>query len=410
MVQTVTGNPSSITHTYDDGPNSYTISATATDEDGTFSANTRGVTVNNVAPTAIFNAPVSVNEGSLINLSISDPNDPSGTDITAGFQYAFDCGSGYGAWGSSNNASCPTTDNGSLTVKGKIRDKDGGEEEHTATVTVNDVLPTSVNAGGPYSSIVGQPVTITGSATCVTVDACTFAWDLDNDGLYDDAAGASIINTWNTLGTYTIGLQVTDNDGNAVTNSTTVNIAGITHSITLESGWNLVSFNVHPADTSIAAVLSSIAGNYNLVYAWDATGAHSGSGNWLKYDPGVPFGNSLTNLSETTGFWIHMTAADTLDVVGSIPVATNITLSTGAGGWNLVGYSSAGSSSLPAALSDHGVTDFTMVYAYHASDTTDPWKLFDKSAPSWVNDLTDMAPGWGYWVYVTSTSTWHVEY
>ena len=34
--QVVTGNPSSVTHTYADGPNSYTISATATDEDGTF--------------------------------------------------------------------------------------------------------------------------------------------------------------------------------------------------------------------------------------------------------------------------------------------------------------------------------------------------------------------------------------
>ena len=43
------------------------------------------------------------------------------------------------------------------------------------------------------------------------------------------------------------------------------------HSISLVPGWNLVSFNVHPTDTAIAAVLSSIAGNYNLVYAWDAT-------------------------------------------------------------------------------------------------------------------------------------------
>src|SRR5262249_44400253 len=36
--QTVTGNPSSATHVYADGPNNYTISATATDEDGTYAA------------------------------------------------------------------------------------------------------------------------------------------------------------------------------------------------------------------------------------------------------------------------------------------------------------------------------------------------------------------------------------
>ena len=34
----MTGNPSSVTHVYADGPNSYTVSATATDEDGTFAA------------------------------------------------------------------------------------------------------------------------------------------------------------------------------------------------------------------------------------------------------------------------------------------------------------------------------------------------------------------------------------
>src|SRR5262249_38713143 len=50
--QVVPGNPSSVTHVYAVGPNNYTISATATDEDGTYPAgNTVAVTVNNVVPT-----------------------------------------------------------------------------------------------------------------------------------------------------------------------------------------------------------------------------------------------------------------------------------------------------------------------------------------------------------------------
>ena len=49
--QIVAGNPSSVTHVYADGPNNYTISATATDEDGAYAAgNTVDVTVNNVSP------------------------------------------------------------------------------------------------------------------------------------------------------------------------------------------------------------------------------------------------------------------------------------------------------------------------------------------------------------------------
>src|SRR5262249_43173228 len=75
--QTVTGNPPSVTHVYTDGPNRYTISATATDEDGTYPAgNTVAVTVNNVAP-ALSNVSIisPISEGSPTMLSgvMSDP-------------------------------------------------------------------------------------------------------------------------------------------------------------------------------------------------------------------------------------------------------------------------------------------------------------------------------------------------
>jgi fibronectin-binding autotransporter adhesin len=49
-LQNVPGNPSSVTHVYDNGPANVTVSATATDEDGTYSSNTLAVTVNNAAP------------------------------------------------------------------------------------------------------------------------------------------------------------------------------------------------------------------------------------------------------------------------------------------------------------------------------------------------------------------------
>lgn len=45
-IQTVLDNPSSVTHIYREAPATRTISATATDEDGTFSANSINVTVN----------------------------------------------------------------------------------------------------------------------------------------------------------------------------------------------------------------------------------------------------------------------------------------------------------------------------------------------------------------------------
>jgi Ca2+-binding RTX toxin-like protein len=63
-VQAVAGDPSAVTHTYADGLAGYTITATATDEDGTFAAGPHSVTVNNVAPTVGFT-------GSGLNLDAS---------------------------------------------------------------------------------------------------------------------------------------------------------------------------------------------------------------------------------------------------------------------------------------------------------------------------------------------------
>ena len=57
-----------------------------------------------------------------------------------------------------------------------------------------------------------------------------------------------------------------------------------------------------------------------------------------------------------------------------------------------------------------GTTDFSLVYAYHASETANQWKLFDWTAPEWSNDLTELAPGWGYWAKVNADHTWEVKY
>ena len=141
-----------------DGPNDgQSVVVTATDSDGDFTSATFDLVVDNVAPTATLDAPTAVDEGDPINLSLSDPFDPSSDDTAAGFSYGFDCGDGggFGAFGSSSSTSCPTTDNGTLTVRGKIQDKDGGTSEFTTTVATNNVAPTAtfeapieVNQGG----------------------------------------------------------------------------------------------------------------------------------------------------------------------------------------------------------------------------------------------------------------------
>src|SRR3989440_12833744 len=122
-----------------------------TDKDGGFNIASFNVDIHNVAPTATFSNDGPVNEGSDFHLYLTAPSDPSGADTTAGFQYAFDCGSGYGAFSGTNSATCSTTDNGVRSVKGKIKDKDGGVSEYTASVTVNNVNPVVLAASGQSS-------------------------------------------------------------------------------------------------------------------------------------------------------------------------------------------------------------------------------------------------------------------
>jgi len=185
-----------------------------------------------------------------------------------------------------------------------------------------------------------------------------------------------------------------------------------THNIDLEAGWNLVSLNVQPVNTEIVAVLASIDGNFDLIYAWDASGAHADSGNWVKYDPNAPaYQNSLDYLDKTMGFWIHMLSSTTLEVTGYQPVTSQIPLLDDVGGWNLVAYPSSVNGVLPEVLSDHGVNDdFSLVYAYHANDAADPWKLYDRTSLPYSNDLLELAPGWGYWIKVSDDHDWNVEY
>ena len=77
----MTGNPASVTHTYADGPNNYAISATATDEDGTYAAgNTVAVTVQQCGADAGDQRRGDVNEGATYTLNLSSVRSGRGHD------------------------------------------------------------------------------------------------------------------------------------------------------------------------------------------------------------------------------------------------------------------------------------------------------------------------------------------
>lgn len=123
--------------TTDDGSRS--IKAKIMDDDGGVTEYAGTVAIANVAPAATFVAPAVVDVFDAFTLSLDSVVDP-GADT---FEYRFDCGSGYGAWGTGASASCPTSTIGTRAVKGEVRDDDGGSTEYTSSVAVVDrVAPT----------------------------------------------------------------------------------------------------------------------------------------------------------------------------------------------------------------------------------------------------------------------------
>ena len=126
-------------------------------------------------------------------------------------------------------------------------------------------------------------------------------------------------------------------------------------------------------------------------------------------DPLSP--DDLLTLDETQGFWIHMTTADTLVISGSAPSNTTIPLYITGGTWNLVSYPAATARVLPDALSTNGLgTSNFLIFSYRPVDSVDPWKMYDRSAEPYANDLLSMTAGWGYWIQVQAPATWNIPY
>jgi hypothetical protein len=119
-----------------DGPSTHAVGVRSTSPDGATAVDTVQVTVRNVAPTATINAPSDAAAGAPFTVSLDNSADASSADTAAGFSYAFDCGTGFGTYGSASSHTCIATTPGTQTVSARIRDKDGGVSTYSAPVHV----------------------------------------------------------------------------------------------------------------------------------------------------------------------------------------------------------------------------------------------------------------------------------
>ena len=81
------------------------------------------------------------------------------------------------------------------------------------------------DANGPYSGYAGNPITFDGTGS-YDLDGLvvSYEWDLDDDGVFDDASGATPSKTWNSAYLGDINLKINDNAGNDDVDSTIVTV------------------------------------------------------------------------------------------------------------------------------------------------------------------------------------------
>ena len=171
-----------------------------------------------------------------------------------------------------------------------------------------------------------------------------------------------------------------------------------TVSNSLVTGWNLISLPVTLSNTAPASAFTSLSPNYTDVYAYNACDV---SDPWKLFNPNVPPPvNDLAAVGVTQGYWINITAPDTLTLTGTHPLTTTVSLCAG---WNLVGFPSVTKQAVATALASIS-GKYSLVYQYKASDLADPWKSYNPAAPN-AGDLKEMEAGYGYWIKMKQAAT-----
>jgi PKD repeat protein len=133
---------------------------------------------------------------------------------------------GDGTVSSQQNPTHTYTTSGSFSVTLKVTNNYDQIDTDTTTATISDISPDQsppiADNGGPYSGVVGSPITFDGSGSTDTDGTIvSYLW---NFGDSTTGTGVSPTHTYTIPGNYTVILTVTDNDSLINSNSTTVSI------------------------------------------------------------------------------------------------------------------------------------------------------------------------------------------
>ncbi len=166
---------------------------------------------------------------------------------------------------------------------------------------------------------------------------------------------------------------------------------------TMSGGKQLLAYPLTQFDASPMAVFQTIPFDSVRTYTPIDT-----SDPWKSYKPGRTI-NDISGLTVSRGYWVDMTAPETMTVAGIVP--ENVVIDMSVPGWYLVPFPSFNNTPftidmLNTALGS--VIDAVEVY----ESTAGPYYLQRLSQSDW--STTQMMPGEAYWIHITAAAAWAV--
>ncbi len=223
----------SVSHTYTDG-GSYTVTLTVEDGDGGSDTDTVTVQVSNEGPTIDWisqDGPVP--EVSPVNLSAS-ASDPGDDPLT----YTWDFGDG-SPDETGQSVTHVYADDGTWQVTLTVDDGDGGVATGTVDVVVTNSAPAITALVGDGAGALGEALSYAAAATdpAGTADVLTFTWTWDDGSPADSGVDLdTAAHAWTEPGSYTVELEVADEDGGSVTQALPVTVSSQGPAVAWSSG------------------------------------------------------------------------------------------------------------------------------------------------------------------------------
>ena len=104
--------------------------------------------------------------------------------------------------------------------------------------------------------------------------------------------------------------------------------------ISLAAGWNLIALPLIPEDSRVDTVFAPIAGQFDLVYVYDACDSADPLEE-VRTPMRPAFANDLAQIGPQNGLWVRTVAPTALTIVGKPARTVQQTLCPG---WNLISY------------------------------------------------------------------------